>query len=324
MCVICIRNPATNPTDDEQVAKWLRNCLNSNRDGAGVAWPTEKGGKFVKGLNNIEDILTILKTVPTDVPTVVHFRIGTQGAIDAVNTHPFVIHGSGRDASKLEGVGAGLMVHNGIIQQMPYSNIKSDTRLLADRLLDLPEGTSMKTKIHIVQTMVGGGKYAFINKQGVKYVGKFMKPVGCEDWMFSNTSYQDPLPVRTRMPVIPGKYDHTDQFRLRYPYISPDNQKMHEGDPSKQDPWEEEDCLFCELYGHPLEYESQLCALHVALINGYEYNALFDDPSDQLRCPACNLLEEWDASGMTEDDIEELCGDHQIIIQTAEQIFALD
>ena len=139
MCVICIRQPSKTPSSDEQVANWLGNCMTQNPDGAGIAWPTNNGGQFIKGLDDYEDMLTVFKSAPRDVPVVVHFRIGTHGLIDKLNTHPFVISGSGRDADKLAGTGACLMVHNGIIHQMPYSKVKSDTRLLADRLLKMPK-----------------------------------------------------------------------------------------------------------------------------------------------------------------------------------------
>ena len=305
MCVICIRQPSKTPTSDEQVANWLNNCMTQNPDGAGIAWPTNNGGQFIKGLDDYEDMLTVFKSAPRDVPVVVHFRIGTHGLIDKLNTHPFVISGSGRDADKLAGTGACLMVHNGIIHQMPYSKVKSDTRLLADRLLKLPKEVKSTAKIDIVNAMVGGGKYTFISKSGVKYVGKFEKPTGVEDWLFSNNSYRDRVPIPARY-VLP-KGAEGKEYEKWFPWYLDDPTKP------QQEQEEEQECLFCTWYGPVAETDPLVCEYHRAALGGYDYNSDGYDPS-QLDCPICIILDEWDTGHLTHEDVEELCLQHQEIL----------
>ena len=81
----------------------------------------------------------------------------------------------------------------------------------------------------------------------------------------------------------------------------------------QQEQEEEQECLFCTWYGPVAEADQLVCEHHRAALNGYDYNSDGYDPS-QLDCPICIILDEWDTGHLTNEDVEELCLQHQEIL----------
>ena len=100
--------------------------------------------------------------------------------------------------------------------------------------------------------MVGGGKYAFISKSSVKYVGKFEKPTGVEDWLFSNSSYRDRAPVLSSLRAA-QKRTRASDYEKRFPWYLDDPTKP------QQEQEEEQECLFCTWYGPVAGAEKLMC-----------------------------------------------------------------
>lgn len=79
----------------------------SNPDGGGIAWIEDETVHYRKGLKGHE-IENVLATIA--LPYIVHFRIGTVGALSDQLTHPFTIP----DTSPcLEGTAPAVLFHNG-------------------------------------------------------------------------------------------------------------------------------------------------------------------------------------------------------------------
>lgn len=100
----------------------LTNCWESNRDGGGVMWAHDGRLYVSKGHMELADMLAAIADIPPAAPAVYHFRIGTHGAKDAANTHPWVV---------IDGVLA--MVHNGMLSNFGNRDY-SDSRELAETI----------------------------------------------------------------------------------------------------------------------------------------------------------------------------------------------
>lgn len=123
MC-IAIYKPERHTLSEES----LRNCWLANPDGSGFAWGTGKKLHIRKALTWTEFLRQwhACEHETTTYDTVVHFRIGTSGAMDLRNCHPHVVR-----KNEL------CMVHNGILPlDVPVGSPISDTAIFAGVLKD--------------------------------------------------------------------------------------------------------------------------------------------------------------------------------------------
>ena len=166
MCVAIIKTKGNRITRKELTQAW--DC---NPDGAGVAWAEQGKLKVIKSFNAdgsmmeskaFIDKLVKLQTKFINHNMIIHFRIATQGyGLDGLpnveNCHPFAIH---KDV---------VFAHNGIISDMPDSNLISDTRFFNRLILrKLPfkfeiGNSALRT---MIENSIGSSKFVFLNSSG--------------------------------------------------------------------------------------------------------------------------------------------------------------
>lgn len=100
MCLAIVRKPRVAVPEE-----YLRNGWEHNPDGAGYAFVENGKAVFRKGFMKYKEFLEAYQQDAANNPDsvfLIHFRITSQGAKNAANTHPFVIDG-------------GLLIHNGTL-----------------------------------------------------------------------------------------------------------------------------------------------------------------------------------------------------------------
>ena len=187
MCVIAVRPKGVE--FDETARKWINACAEANKDGAGVMWSDSEKVHWHKGFmgdNAAKKVIEYIEKIPTEYQLVCHFRIGTHGKKDEATTHPFPLF-CGDDALKEEkGCADVLVMHNGVITQMPRNSDFSDTQQLVRYLNKIPE-LSFEQIPHIL-SLTDGGVYAVLSPDKLVTVGDFEEE--SNGWMFSNKSYR--------------------------------------------------------------------------------------------------------------------------------------
>lgn len=127
---------------------FIRSAFVSNDDGFGVMYANEEGKlQIIRGLFGIDKILEIFKQLEAgEIPYVAHFRMRTHGEISESNCHPFPL------VNQLGGVG---MAHNGCFsgEDFYYHPNKSDTALMADKLVDDIEAGRISTRDFFSENM---------------------------------------------------------------------------------------------------------------------------------------------------------------------------
>jgi len=103
MCVI-ITGRKQKPT-----LQTLYSCARANGDGAGIAWSTDEGVEWKKGIDHKEVDKILRERVKGD--WVVHFRYATVGGKSAALCHPFSLDASASLAD--EGKAERVLFHNG-------------------------------------------------------------------------------------------------------------------------------------------------------------------------------------------------------------------
>ncbi len=100
MCLAIVRKPRVAVPEEH-----LRDGWEHNPDGAGYAFVENGMAVFRKGFMKYKEFLEAYQQDASSNPDsafLIHFRITSQGAKNAANTHPFVIDG-------------GLLIHNGTL-----------------------------------------------------------------------------------------------------------------------------------------------------------------------------------------------------------------
>lgn len=166
MCIILACESGRRPSEDVLYTCWLH-----NPDGAGIAYPEGGAVRVNKGLMDYEEFIFAYAAMPTDVPCLIHFRIGTSGGTDpdtmAALTHPF---GVCSDLARvLYPDGASLvMAHNGILPY-PSDAMHSDTVTYAQTVLAPMHMTScaaVRSNIRRIRKTSKGSRLAFIDASG--------------------------------------------------------------------------------------------------------------------------------------------------------------
>lgn len=112
----------------------LQACADSNGDGAGISYPcVENKVQIIKGMSSAEEVHEALHAQDfTQVPVMIHFRIGTHGLrTDAKHTHPFPIGATTEVMEKLVHQCDHAVMHNGIMNAFGYDKAISDTMAFA-------------------------------------------------------------------------------------------------------------------------------------------------------------------------------------------------
>jgi len=160
----------------------LKECYDSNPDGAGFMYAEDKQLHIQKGFFSLKDFYKEY-VKHQDKKAVLHFRIKTHGKIDKTNCHPFAINNA---------VG---FVHNGIINGFgdtdhsdtigfnnkvlqPLVNKWGNLAIFQDPLKDL------------IEARIGYSKLIFLDRHGNHNIFNEHKGVWDDEVWYSNTSYK--------------------------------------------------------------------------------------------------------------------------------------
>lgn len=180
MCIAIVKTKDGNITD-----KQLKNCFESNPDGAGIAYSHNGSLWIVKGIfTSKEFIEQYHKAVElADGAMLIHCRISTSGKIDKTNCHPHVVHDNC------------VMIHNGVLKiDVPKDSKVSDTVLYVQQFLQkLPKNFMLdKGIINLITHDIGAGnKFCFLNAKGEFAIANEKAGHWKDGVWFSNHSYED-------------------------------------------------------------------------------------------------------------------------------------
>ena len=160
----------------------LENAAIANPDGAGIAYATgdaihiEKG--FFDGAKTLAEKLSDIEHLPATI----HLRWATQGTVDDTNCHPFDV---GRGWS---------LIHNGIIQDMPYDELYSDTFIYSERMRQRIQSNATwldrAKSIAKMEREIGASKLVFLNANGESVIVNEKDGHWLDGCWYSNGSYK--------------------------------------------------------------------------------------------------------------------------------------
>lgn len=137
----------------------LVRCYNSNPDGAGFAYIKDGKVELSKGFFKIGEFIPayhkIAEQYGQDNAMLLHFRIATEGKVNAANTHPFRVRN-------------GALVHNGCLWGTPQG-LKaefSDTRSFAQRMYNELTYPIVKASITELEDALGWNKLGLLYDDG--------------------------------------------------------------------------------------------------------------------------------------------------------------
>jgi hypothetical protein len=195
VCVICVK-----PSGIDFDYSELRNCWDSNSDGAGIGIlrPSETLPVLVKGFMHWKQLENYLKkNIEVNDLVMVHFRYGTSGERSGSTTHPFPISSNIWDLRELSGKFDYLISHNGIVGQ--GRGKFSDTQLflwnLSRDIALLPE--KKKSNFKLVEKIVikrlekeCGQRFAFMTSSHIHMIGNFWEESCKSGNYYCNDSYK--------------------------------------------------------------------------------------------------------------------------------------
>lgn len=180
----------------------LKTCFENNSDGAGIMFVKNDQVRILKGFMTFDDFIKglnkvkkICKSDLTDKSIVMHFRIGTKGANNKCNTHPFPITNNVKDMKKTIVTNSLGIAHNGIISSYYYDNELSDTQaFIKDFLAPIKEHykdfyKDKEFKRIILKQASGSNKFAILDtKEHITLLGEFINDKGV---LYSNEYYKN-------------------------------------------------------------------------------------------------------------------------------------
>lgn len=180
MCIAILKTKKGTITDEE-----LRNCFNSNPDGAGIAYTLNNELKIIKGMFNVKDFIETVRMAEKicDNNMLIHCRIGTSGTKDGFNTHPFEVN---KNVA---------LIHNGILDiDVPKDSKKNDTQIFIDKYL---KGFSTGALLHnetlhkLIKDMIGNNnKFVLMDNRGYYKIINEKAGHWKNNVWFSNDSYK--------------------------------------------------------------------------------------------------------------------------------------
>ena len=166
---------------------YLDECLLNNPDGTGFMVKTGNRIYFEKGiLSNdilVSRIMDVTNYHPDQYDVGIHYRIATHGSVDNGACHPHEIGRKERVLRKENGYGDRLLMHNGIIHQMPGHSLLSDTQIFIRK--NFGRFVSLKTTIKLLKTT--SGRFLFFSRDGVFCKGLDYIRDGV---LYSNSSFE--------------------------------------------------------------------------------------------------------------------------------------
>lgn len=142
-----------------------------NPHGCGLVSPSV----FYKGLS-YDSFKKNLNECSIDEPLLIHFRFATHGSIKKANCHPFY----DKETETY-------FMHNGILNVRSYNDM-TDSECAFDSYLKpvLSDGIDSYQLEFVVQRIIGGSKFAFMQGDKVKLFGDY---VSYDDCYYSNLRF---------------------------------------------------------------------------------------------------------------------------------------
>lgn len=174
MCIIVIV-PEGEQIPEKRV---LENCFSNNSDGIGYMYQKGKNVIIRKGFLDFSDFYRSITAQKITGDLVIHFRYATHGTISPANCHPFPISGNLGAKKSITHIG---IAHNGIIQSIPTSPKRSDTKTLIESL-------PLDVTIDSIEQHIGidDGKFAIMTSEKTYMIGDFIFEKGV---YYSNHTY---------------------------------------------------------------------------------------------------------------------------------------
>ena len=174
----------------------LKTCFRNNPDGAGVMWQDKGKVHIKKGFMKQKALLKFLKTLPTNVDRVIHFRIATSGKVSGACCHPFPVSNDFKTMMRTELVVPVAYAHNGVLTDYtPKEGMKSpfsDTMVFGKEVLAhlLQKHIDLFDPIIdvMIESTIDGDRMAIMNGNEVVTMGKFYTS-SVSGAQYSNTSY---------------------------------------------------------------------------------------------------------------------------------------
>lgn len=174
----------------------LKKCFENNPDGAGVMWQEKGKVRIKKGFMRQKSLFKFLKTLPTDVDRVIHFRIATSGKVSGACCHPFPVTGDFKQMMKTESVAPVAYAHNGVLTDYtPKEGMKSpfsDTMIFGKEVLShlLTTGVDLFDPIIdvMLEATIDGDRMVIMNGNETITIGRFITSEA-SGAQYSNTSY---------------------------------------------------------------------------------------------------------------------------------------
>ena len=221
---------------DLPIESRLRTAWMNNSDGFGLAY-WEEGMPLVqinKGAMTLRDMLDLVDQVPNakNKKVIMHFRMATDGRIDAGNCHPFPVSSSIGQLRRTETRTNCAVAHNGIIDDFSTGWTKvvdPTTKKVSWKKPEVPPKLS-DTQLFIKEHMVGLGKalfnrsvlsmitaytdskFALLGRGKLVLLGKFIQDQGI---YYSNDGYKFRYQIDTRYYTWPtDDYGDTAFYRV--------------------------------------------------------------------------------------------------------------
>lgn len=198
MCVIVYK-----PKDiDFPTKETLKACWTKNDDGAGFMFPLKNKVVIKKGFMTFDDFYNALtetiNTYGTKRPYVMHFRITTQGGVQAKLTHPYPLSKNMKDLQELNFTSDIGVAHNGIISLTSCAGEKeyNDTmKFITDYLALIIKHRTFyndEDTLTLIKSLCKS-KLCILDGAGhVQLIGDFIK--GNDNCYYSNKSFENYVP----------------------------------------------------------------------------------------------------------------------------------
>lgn len=191
MCVIAVY-PKGLPFNISE----LKTCFRNNPDGAGVMWQDGNKVHIKKGFMEQKSLFKFLKTLPTDVDRVIHFRIATSGKVSGACCHPFPVVNDFKTMMKTEIEVPVAYAHNGVlVDYTPKEGMKSpfsDTMVFGKEVLDHLVRRHVDLFDPVIDVMIestiDGDRMVIMNDHEIVTMGKFITSA-VSGAQYSNSSY---------------------------------------------------------------------------------------------------------------------------------------
>lgn len=162
----------------------FENSFDNNPDGCGMAYVIHGKVHVIHNLTSWKTLYEEYQQVRplTKHPIMIHFRIGTSGAKDERNLHPFMVT---KDLA---------LIHNGMVSYSPIDKERSDTWHFVEFLKTLKNPHNLLYSQSVESQMIGavttGSKLCFLHKDGSYNIINEKAGSWMDDTWYSNKTYE--------------------------------------------------------------------------------------------------------------------------------------